>query len=46
MGGCSDALHDKVDSIVKSGAQIRLITFGLNDAWVIRHTKPPQKQGG
>jgi len=44
MGGCSDSLHDKVDSIVKSGAQIRLIVFGANDAWVVRHTKPPNHQ--
>ncbi|KAJ1641358.1 hypothetical protein T492DRAFT_919107 [Pavlovales sp. CCMP2436] len=40
MGGCSDALADKVDEIVKSGISVKLINFGGNDSWLIRYNKP------
>lgn len=40
MGGCSDALADKVAEVLNSGNAIKLITFGGNDSWLIRYNKP------
>lgn len=40
MGGCSDALADKVAEVLNGGNAIKLITFGGNDSWLIRYNKP------
>jgi hypothetical protein len=46
MGGCCDALGDKVSEVVKGGNAIKQIVFGGHDSWVIRYNKPaaPKKK--